>query len=254
MSILSNFPWTITINLIMSISGPDASTELILHPFPPRGGSRLQVRYAVLGLYKVGVTIAQKSQFYGLDAALYLGDEEVGGFEFQPKGPEKSSGRLLALDSGHVNETTTAMRMVTADSGKLFDPDDRRFAIIFSWDGVRVKAQDIFTAFLDGLAIAAEHENTDIDAYIPAARSVSGDTVLSTWTAGQGGNPGMTWKLLKRALIMMWDLLMVGPVGHKPRFEGLIFELEYEGKGIGAGRLLRFNEENDGLWRAAVKK
>ncbi len=238
----------------MYISGSDASTQLSLHPFPPYSGSRLQVRYAVLGLYKVGVTIAQGSQFYELDAALFMGDEEVGWLEFRPKDPEGSSGRLLALDSGLVNETTTVMGKMTADSGKLIDPDDRQFAIIFSWDGVRIKAQDIFTAFLDGFAIAAEHPNNDIDAYIPAARSASGDAVLSTWTVGQGRNLVMTWKLLKRALIMIWDLLMVGPKGQKPRFEGLIFELEYNGKGIGAGRMLRFKEENGGLGRAAIEK
>ena len=41
------------------MSGEAASTALILTPFPPFGDSRLQVRYAILGLYVVGVAIAQ---------------------------------------------------------------------------------------------------------------------------------------------------------------------------------------------------
>ena len=129
--------------------------------------------------------------------------------------------------------------------GKITDQDDRNFALAFSYDGVRVKAQDIFTVVLDGFAIAAEHNNTDRGAYIPAARSASGDMVLSIWTVGEAGNAEMTWERLKRALIVIWDLLMIGPKGQKARFEGLKFGLEYKGIAIGAGRMLRFSEDGD---------
>lgn len=239
-------PWTSTLSLSLEVSGYDASTELILNPFPPRGESRLQVRYAVLGLYRAGLAIAQGNKFYELDAALYVGDEEVGWLEFRPKDRAVLENVVdvdysPALNASIANDTTTAMVMVMADSGTVWDPDDRSFALTFRWDGVRIKAQDIFTTFLDGLATAAEHNNTDPDAYIPAARSASGDTVLSTWTLGEGGNAEMTWARLKRALIMMWDLLIVGQRGRKTRFEGLSFGLEYEGKAIGAGRMLRFD-------------
>lgn len=231
----------------MEMTGAGSSTELILHPFPLIGDSRLQVRYAILGLYKAGVTIAQDSQFHELDAALYMGEEEVGCIELQPKALNSGS---LVLNSSYANGTTTLM----ADSGKVWDPDDGHFAITYSYDGVRVKAQDIFTAIIDSFAIAAEHDNTDADAYIPAARSASGDTVLSTWTVGEGGNAEMTWARLKKALTIIWDLLIIGRRGQRSRFEGLMFGLEYEGKGIGAGRMLRFNEDSKGGGGSAVER
>ena len=192
----------------------------------------------------MGVAIAQKSQFYQLDAALFVGDDEVGWLEFRPKRNGVSDGSVRRLRSGAaVNDSVT---VVTGDGGKITDEDDRNFVLTFSYDGVRIKAQDIFTVLLDAFAIAAEHNNTDADAYIPAARSASGDMVLSTWTVGEAGDAEMTWARLKRALIVIWELLIVGQKGQKPRFEGLMFGLEYKGIAIGAGRMLRFAEDRDG--------
>lgn len=223
------------------MSGEAASTALILTPFPPFGDSRLQVRYAILGLYAAGVAIAQGNQFYALDAVFFMGELEVGWLDIGRKGSlmhEGLSSHLLPSKLRYANDTTT----VTANSARIVDPDDRKFDLTFSWDGARIKAQDIFSVFLDSLAIAAEHNNTDLGAYIPAARSTSGDTVLSTWTEGKEENAHMTWARLKRALIMIWDMLIIGLKGQKPRFEGLKFGLEYEGKQIGAGRMLRFDD------------
>lgn len=249
MSILANLPWNSTISLSMELSGDEASTELVLNPVTGIEGSRLQVRYAVLGLYEAGVTIAQESNFHELDAAFYMQNEEVGWIDIRPRGDEGLSSRLVPFYSSDVNGTTTMM----ANSERIIDSDDMNFALIISWDGVRVKAQDIFTAFLDGFAIAAEHNNTDIGAYIPAARSASGDMVLSTWTVGEAGNAEMNWKRMKRALIMMWDLLMIGRKGQK-RSEGLVFGLEYKGVKIGAGRMLRFNKGSEAVGGSTVGK
>ncbi|KAL9071459.1 MAG: hypothetical protein Q9161_004176 [Pseudevernia consocians] len=247
MSLIANIPWIYNLPLTMEMTGSDASTEALLHPFPPFSDSRLQVRYAVTGLLDVGVAIAQKSQFYQLDAALFVGDDEVGWLEFRPK-PKRdgiSNGSVRRLGSGAaVNDSVTVT--VTGDGGKITDEDDRNFVLTFSYDGVRIKAQDIFTVLLDAFAIAAEHNNTDADASIPAARSASGDMVLSTWTVGEAGDAEMTWARLKRALIVIWELLIVGQKGQKPRFEGLMFGLEYKGMAIGAGRMLRFAEDGDG--------
>lgn len=250
MAILSTLSWTSTISLAMEMTGAKVSTEIILNPFPPLGGSRLQVRYAVLGLYQAGVEIAQESQFYELDAAFYVREQEVAWLDIRPKSAEGLNSHLLALES----DDASGMIMITADSGKMTDPDDSNFAVLFSYDGVRVKAQDIFTTMLDSLAIAAEHNNTDLDAYIPAARSASGNTVLSTWTVGEGQNADMMWVRLKRALIMICKLLINPGEGKKARFEGLLFGLEYEGREIGAGRILRFDQGSEGVGGTSLEK
>lgn len=252
MRVLANFAWSSLLPVAIEMAGHEASTEIELNPFPP-DDTRLQMGYAVLGLYKVGVAIAQGNKFFELYAAFYMGDSEVGWLEIRPKGSSLhvgSNNQFLPLSSHYTNDTTTMM----ANSATIFDPEDNKFGITFTWDGARIKAQDIFTVVLDAFAIAAEHNNTDLDANIPAARSASGDTVLSTWTAGEGESTQMTWARLKRALILMWDILLVGPKGQKPRFEGLMFQLEYEGKGIGAGRMLRFDEAVEGAGGSAVEK
>ena len=242
MSVLSQLEWTRIIPLAMELSGDEISTEIVVHPFPPTTMSRLQARYAVLGLYAVGLAIAEGNQFLRLDAAIYLNDLEVGWIDIRPKRLQRLSSRSsFALDLTSTNGTA----MVTADSGRVIDPDDKKYALSFTWDGVRIKAQDIFTTLLDALAIAAQHNNTDFDAHVPVARSASGDTVLSTWTVareGEGG-PQMTWRLLKRALIMIWDMLIIAPMLRAARFEGLTFDIEYEGVRIGSGRMLRFDSE-----------
>lgn len=254
-SILAKIPWTSTIPMVLELSDSKSTTKLVLHPFPPFGGSRLQVRYAVQGLYEVGKEIAQKSIFCGIEATFYIREQEVGWLEFQPIG----SPVLGSLDVIHVPQlkpgyaNATAM-MVTADSGKIFDPDEMDFALTFTWDLVRIKAQDIFTTFLDAFAIVAEYDNTDPDMYIPAASSASGDTVLSTWTAGEPGDAQMTGARLKRALIMIWELLIIKPQGQKSRFEGLVFGMEYKGKSIGAGRMLRFDGNGEDVGGSAVER
>ena len=251
MSILSTLSWTATIPIVMEMTGSMVSTEIALNPFPPLGASRLEVRYAVIGLYVVGVEIAQKSQFQELDAAFYMREMEVGWLDLRPKSPEGSDSHLLALNSDFANNGTM---MVSADSGRIPDPDDSKFALTFRYDGVRVKAQDIFTTILDSMAIATEHDNTDTNAYIPAARSASGDTVLSTWTVGEGGSADMTWARLKRALVLISKLIIKPQQGQKPRFEGLVFGLEYEGREIGAGRMLRFDQDSKSGGAATVEK
>lgn len=85
--------------------------------------------------------------------------------------------------------------MLNADSGRVADPDDPTFVLTFKFDGVRIKAQDIFTAFLDGFVIAAAFNNKNHNAKIPVARQP----------------------------------------GQKSRFEGLNFGLEYKGKEMGGG-------------------
>ena len=252
MSVLSNMPWTAAITSSMVVSGSRASTEIALNTFPPPpfADGRLQTRYAVLGLYEVCLAVAQGNRFYEVDAGIYLGEEEMGWLTFRPKTLEGSTSHSLASTLDSVNTTA-----IMADSGKFADPKEEDFVITFSWDGVRIKAQDIFTTFLDAFAIAAPHNNTDLVAYIPAARSASGDMVLSTWAGGTGPSDEMSWARLKRALILIWLFLITGKHGTaKSRFEGLIFGFEYKGKSIGAGRMLRFDASGESIGGVAVEK
>ena len=217
----------------------DGSAEIFLDRWPPSGDSKLQIQYAVLGLYQAGMTIAQESKYSQLEVSLYVRELKVGSLELRPGSKQvlddPDGNHMMQLNSLDIYNTSPA---VMADSGTVIDPLQKNLAITYRMDGVRIKAVDIFTVILDGFAIAAVHNNEEGDASIPAARSASGDVVLSTWWEGKKGNPDMTWQRLKRALILIWDLLIIGS---KPRLEGFAFVLKYDGHEIGGGRLLRFD-------------
>lgn len=234
------------------VSGSTSSTEIALNPFPPPPftDGRLQTQHGVLGLYEVCLKLAQGNKFYELDAGIYMGEDELGWLTFRPKSSKVSISHSPALPLDSVNTTA-----ILADSGEFADPDDKDFVITFAWDGVRIKAQDIFTVFLDAFAITAPHNNTDLEARVPAARSASGDTVLSTWAGGTGPSDEMSWARLRKALLLIWRALIIGKqTTTKPRFEGLDFGIEYKGKGIGAGKMLRLDESSESGGGSAVEK
>ena len=234
------------------MAADDGSTEIFLDRWPRSGESKMQVQYAVLGLYQAGIAIVQDSKYTQLKASLYVRELKIGWFELRPESKQlldnSDRNHSMPLNSLDMYDATTA---VMADSGTVFDPAEKNFVITYLRDGVRIKAVDIFTVILDSFTIAAVHSNADVDAYIPAARSVSGDVVLSTWGKGEKGNPHMTWLRLKRALLLIWDLLIIGS---KPRFEGFTFGFKYDGREIGGGRLLRFDTDIQSTERSAVDK
>ena len=226
------------------MAGADLSTEVYLDRWPVDSGeSKFQVQYAVLGLYLAGLAIAQGSQYSQLNVSMYMSGLKVGWLEFRPdrKPLQGSSGadHPTPLNSLDANTSTT---MLTADSGFIIDPEAQKFVIHYWMDGVRLKSQDIFTVILDCFAISAPYENEDLDAYIPAARSASGELVFSTWTLGAKGNPHLSWGRLKRTLLIIWDMLIIGPkTMRKTKFEGLRFELKYDKQAIAGGRLIKLD-------------
>ena len=234
------------------MAAQDRSTEVFLDPMPLSGDSKLQVQYAILGLYQACIAIAQDSKYTQLKILFYVRELEVGWLELRPESMQllndSDKNRSMPLNSLDIHNTTTA---VMAGSGTIYDPTETKFVIAYQMDGVRMKAVDIYTVILDGFTIAAVHNNKDVDASIPAARSASGDVVLSTWREGEKGNPHMTWLRLKRALLLIWDLLIIG---HKPRFEGFSFGLKYDGREIGGGRILKFDGDGQNTEGSAVDK
>lgn len=252
---VANLPWTFTIHNSITMSGEDAPTEVFVDRWPPTGNSRMQAQHVVLALYQTGLAIAQGNKFIQLDAELYMWESKIGWLAFRLE----SAVQHESSEAGHATQLNALYAynrtaIILPNSGRLLDPEDKNFVITFHWDGVRISSQDIFTAILDGFAIAAEHDNGNLGAYIPAARSASGDTVLSTWTVGEKQNRHMTWRLLKRTLFLVWDSLILGLEGKKVRFEGIAFELEYEGQKIGAGRMLKFDKDGQRVEGIVVEK
>ena len=253
MSLLSALSWDFILPGLVTVASE--SLVLTIHPVesPATNESVLPAEYAVLGLYQVGVAIAQGNQFYQLDATISIDSSMVGWFEYRSYtgAPQQSPNSSLQRLSPRIGSEVSQLY---ADSGRIFDPDEKNFLLTYQWDGLVIKSQDIFTVLLDGFAIAAKHNGSHLDAHIPAARSASGDIVLSTWTVGDKADPDMSWGRLKRALLLIWDFLILGYRGRKARFGGFMFELQYKGKNIGAGRLLKFDTGNVSIGATAVDK
>lgn len=241
MSLLSNLGWNDYIQTYLSMSYPRFGTVCGMGPLPKGAPLKLQIKYAALGLYKAGVAISQ-NQFYQLYVKLLLEDEQIGWIEFAPKKSESTQNTALTIYTASF-EAKVSNATLTADSGFLVDPEDSKFRITYQWDGVKIKAQDIFTSFLDALVISAQYENNVIAAEIPAARGVSGDVVLSTWKIENYFH--LTWARLKIALFIIWEQLVIGGQ-QRARFEGMSFWLEYAEVKIGGGRILRFDKGTDG--------
>lgn len=66
-------------------------------------------------------------------------------------------GRALreGQDAGNVTGSTLVITDFP-DSGAFVDPEDKRFALAYAFEGSRISSKDMFTAVLDGLAIIAQ--------------------------------------------------------------------------------------------------
>ncbi len=174
----------------------------------------------VATLYEAGLIIATENRFYTCQLLLVVREEAAGLMSFQcrPSGVHNERPFLNVTDFVTLTEGTPALSNVTVvvNSGTRVDPIDSRFTIAYEYDGVRIKAADVFTAFLDGLAIAAERDGTEVDAFMNAV-SASGNCVINihAWFGQQLG-----WERLRRALLVIWETLIVGYRYYKGRYEG----------------------------------
>jgi len=67
--------------------------------------------------------------------------------EFAPQKP--SSAQNIALTYSTVSsEAIISNKILTANSGIVVDPAEPEFPISYQFDGIKIKAQDIFTSFL----------------------------------------------------------------------------------------------------------
>ena len=232
MSVLAKLDWDGYVTHGMALTDMTFTTQCSLSPKPD--GSLLENDIAVIGLFQVANAIADRNVFYELDAGLFVDNVARGIIQFYPKPPG------IELDFDFLGANYSNINL-NATSGLLYDPKDKRFGITYTFDGVKIKSNDVFTSFLNAFAISAEHPNHLLGAYIPAAPSMTGDVIFSSWTLEGFESAKMSWARLKRALLIIWERIIIGDDGERPRFEGFEFGLEYNGVKIGAGRLLRLD-------------
>lgn len=202
--------------------------QLLAKPVPQSQRSRLHYNQAVSGLYEAGVTISQQNLFYKGIVLMRQLEDTVGYLEFDVKSAVRGSFTEL---SEHTKSTAS----LSARGGEITDPLDPLLKVKYVFDGSKTLAGDIFTAFLDALANAAEHDKDDKCTEM-AAISISRRFGIHIRSGDEPGSGILTYGHVVIALIIIWEQLLSGqPDNTRPRYEGLEFDIEYAGRRVAEG-------------------
>ena len=204
--------------------------------------SVLQYKHVVAALYELSVKMASESRYYRCLATMSVGAVEGGNLTFRPRTPAVHDNHL-SLNSTHpvaLVEPSPGSRsnltMGAEDSGSVSDPTDSKFELEYNFDGVRIKAADVFTTILDAIASAAEYDVDAVGAYVNGIGALGDCTINMHGLAGRE----LSWGHLIRALLILWEEVILRRSlqdSSRPRFEGLDFRLLYDGVRIGEGFL-----------------
>ena len=165
MSMLTELDWSAYVYHNVGMGNPDFQTECGIGLVRPTGEEVIKVEHFVLALYMTGVAIAQQQKFFKVRSGIFLHGTEIGFIDFQPKQPKPYSS-YLTVDSTSTN--TSLIALGAGDSGYIIDVTDPKFKIRYTWDGVKLQSQGVFTAFLNAFAIAAPYEGYEYRAQIHA--------------------------------------------------------------------------------------
>jgi len=240
------------------MSGPRFMTEVVIDISP--GPGRLLLTYAVQALYQMGVRIVQERRYFLQWGRFFVKGTQRGILRFQQiDGPSQENdlvvdSELLESHNSTNNGTLESYAFLdvvptqgnysatTNDEGKVFDPKDKRLVIEFKFDNSRIPGQDVFTSFLDGLAIATEHNQDEVGASLNTySASLATSLYIHHLDSPRYYRQGLTWRVLARVLIIVWEQLIMGNSpgrrGRVPRYEGLDFDIYYDNVKIGVGEL-----------------
>lgn len=234
---------------------PSFTTQIIAPSLVPW----IENKHLVWAVYQTGLEIAQRGsgQHSELYAAIILRTRQLGFISYEKIRPRlaKYSNGTLILDGSHwaSNTSTDGSRQrttphipsssstVTANHGRVTDQKDKKLKIEYEFDGVKISPAQIFSAYLDALAIAAPHDSDEIGASIA---SWSADRRMSIIVRRNVSYLNFTWGQLIRALWTIWRQVIArydSPVGDRARWEGMSFLIEYDGKFIGEGFLVCYD-------------
>ena len=256
MSVLSRIGWNGRLARSISLTDDEFATVISLDALPKE--AQLEVDIAISGLYEIGVAIAERNKFYQLKAGLFVNGVGHAMVRIFRKAPELLSNITSLAENVEISSSNTTLM---ADRGSVVDPQDEKFVISFIFKGVRLKSKDIFTSFLNAFAISSQHLGSELNAYIPAAPSAyqtGGDVILSSWATIGPGDAIMSWARLKRALLVIWSRVVLDGglniESHRPRFEGFEFMMDYDGRQIGGGALIKVDSTSNSTHAVAVAR
>ncbi len=116
----------------------------------------------------------------------------------------------------------------SAHSETVIDDGDPKFKIRYILDTARIMPAGIFTAFMDGLATAAEFDSTGTGAFVNAV-AASGKCAINVGLQSQ-----FNWALLVQTLA----LVFIQNIFPQKLFYGMDFDVIYEDSKVGEGFVL----------------
>lgn len=200
-----------------------------------------QPRYVVLALLETAHRMYLRSPgYYAVHTDVLLARTIVGFFYVGPPTNQEVSGTTNSLSLVRTTTTTTTTSNLTSTSGVVVDPDDSKFHI--SWvekAGTVLHPIDIYSAAIDGLATAARQDYNAECEQPATGLSWNGRVIFGVRQTGD-------WKLLCKAIVTTYDLLVEQVVGDKPGMQETEFTLIYDGASIGVGYISSVVMGHDG--------
>lgn len=227
-------------------AAPNLGSAIWVSPTESQLGA-LQVKHIVRALYDASVAISQRiyerpgfiPQVY---AGMFLRGQLIGNVKIYLRATalvdNKNATRVLdyVYDHHEANDTSFLGRAIDlndtalADTGTLVDPRDPDFEIKYESTTGKCRLEDVWTAFLDGIATAAQHSPNESGAYVYGI-SESGECVVGIY---QTLFNDLTWGHVRSTLLLLWRWY-IWP-GH--RYNGLTFKIYNKGDEVGVGELL----------------
>lgn len=196
----------------------------------PLAQDQLKIGYAILALFQTLTTMLLQNQLYKVESEILVRGYLFGNIRamtLRSYGCDASSPGVSAPKTNESNRASS----LRSGSGQIIDEQDANFKITYTYDSTRlIHSQDLFMAFLDGLANAAEPNE-----YLPC-RMEQGIGPMSA--TGQGAiriyeNPNlpgsMSYEKVKRGLYLVWNDIML----RERRYCNMDLILEYAGVEIG---------------------
>lgn len=248
MVFLSKSGWEHYLYHPVILAASQGTEEIVLSPLvQPPSPSEFKIKHAVWGLYDASVAISRRMsdrprfvpQAY---TGLFLHGRLTGFYKMQHKTSSLDSvaaNNTLRLFSSYGNVNTTSdftqgndlHGTSLAHTETHIDDGDSKFKIRYTPDTTEIGAADLFTAFMDALATAAQFDNTATGAYVNAA-AASGECAINVH--GTGLSSRFSWALLIQTLNVVYTQIIWPQKGWK----GLDFDVIYNDLKVGEGFIL----------------
>lgn len=247
---LSLQPWSSEVNLTKVATTSITPRKLFVYLVSIRGsGVKLQPGYLILALRQAVFHMAQRMPgFFTLKAWPTLQGRQIGHIwlTLQPpwsirmESPTALSSSGIAEPKGIIEDRQVngSSSSLSASSGEFADDADEDFTIAYRFEGLDIPVQEIFTAILDGLTIAASYDQSGSCDWITGISAAGKAVFAITRKPGQELKCGR----VSRALV----LITTFPIVMGRKFQEVSVDLAYKGVVIGTGVLYRVRPVGEG--------